>query len=220
MSLRAERSDLQATIKLPSPQLKGKVSLEEVIARRRSIRRYRREPLDLSQLSQILWSAQGITGSRGFRAAPSAGATYPLEIFVVVGGQAVIVSESRRPPQELQAGIYHYEPDSHSLILHKATDLRPDLARATLKQEFIMDAPVAIIICALYHRTSYRYGRRGETYVHIEVGHVGQNIHLQAVALGLATVEVGAFRDEEVREVLGLEEQIKPLYVMPVGKPA
>jgi SagB-type dehydrogenase family enzyme len=83
-----------------------------------------------------------------------------------------------------------------------------------------MDAPVDIVICALYHRTSYRYGRRGERYVHMEVGHAGQNIHLQAVALGLATVEVGAFRDEEVREVLGLEEQIKPLYIMPVGKPA
>ena len=210
----------QTIIKLPSPQLKGKVSLEETIVRRRSVRRYRREPVDLSQLSQILWSAQGITGSRGFRAAPSAGATYPLEIFVVVGKQGVIASEAKQAPEELQAGIYHYEADSHSLSLHKPADLRPDLARATLDQEFIIDAPVAIVICALYHRTSYRYGRRGERYVHIEVGHAGENIHLQAVALGLATVEVGAFRDEEVREVLGLEEQIKPLYVMPVGKPA
>jgi SagB-type dehydrogenase family enzyme len=220
MSLRAERSNLQAIINLPSPQLKGTVSLEEAIARRRSVRRYRREPLDLSQLSQILWSAQGITGSRGFRAAPSAGATYPLEVFVVVGSQAVIASESKQPPQELQAGVYHYEADSHSLILHKATDLRPDLAGASLDQEFIIDAPVAVVICAIYHRTSQRYGKRGERYVHMEVGHAGENIHLQAVALGLATVEVGAFRDEEVREVLGLEEQIKPLYVMPVGKPA
>lgn len=220
MSLRADRGNLQATINLPSPQLKGKVSLEEAIARRRSVRRYSREPLALSQLSQILWSAQGITGGRGFRAAPSAGTTYPLEIFVVVGGQAVVAGGSKQPPQELEAGVYHYEVDSHSLILHKATDLRPDLAGATLGQEFIIDAPVAIVICALYDRTSYRYGRRGERYVHMEVGHVGENIHLQAMALGLATVEVGAFRDEEVREVLGLEEQIKPLYVMPVGKPA
>ena len=220
MSLRAKRSNLEGIIKLPSSQLKGKVSLEETIARRRSVRSYRREPLALSQLSQILWSAQGVTGSRGFRAAPSAGATYPLEIFVVVGTQAVIAGESKQPAQELQAGVYHYEVDSHSLSLHKATDLRPDLAGATLDQGFIIDAPVAIVICALYHRTSYRYGRRGERYVHIEVGHIGENIHLQAVALGLATVEVGAFRDEEVREVLGLEEQIKPLYVMPVGKPA
>jgi SagB-type dehydrogenase family enzyme len=205
-------------IKLPSPQLKGKISLEETILRRRSVRRYRKEPLDLSQLSQILWSAQGVTGSRGFRAAPSAGATYPLEIFVVVGEQSVVIKEAKQAPEELQAGIYHYEPDSHSLSLGKASDLRPDLARATMDQEFIIDAPVAIIICALCHRTSCRYGRRAERYVHMEVGHTGENIHLQAVALGLATVEVGAFRDEEVREVLGLEEQFKPLYVMPVGR--
>jgi SagB-type dehydrogenase family enzyme len=209
----------QTIIKLPSPQLKGKVSLEETILRRRSVRRYRREPLDLPQLSQILWSAQGITGTRGFRAAPSAGATYPLEIFVVVGKQGVIASEAKQAPEELQAGIYYYEADSHSLSLHKPADLRPDLARATLDQKFIIDAPVDIVICALYHRTSYRYGRRGERYVHIEVGHAGENIHLQAVALGLATVEVGAFDDEEVREVLGVDEQIKPLYVMPLGKP-
>ena len=213
----------QTIIKLPSPQLKGKVSLEETILRRRAVRRYRRDPLDLSQLGQILWSAQGITGTREFRAAPSAGATYPLEIFVLVGKQGVIDSEvpmrSGQAPEALQAGIYHYEVDSHSLSLHKPTDLRPDLARAALDQELIIDAPVDIVICALYHRTSYRYGRRGERYVHIEVGHVGENIHLQAVALGLATVEIGAFNDEEVRKVLGVEEQIKPLYIMPLGKP-
>ena len=207
-------------IKLPFPQLKGKVSLEETILRRRSVRRYRREPLDLSQLSQILWSAQGITGTRGFRATPSAGATYPLEIFVVVGEQGIIGSQAKQAPAELQAGIYHYEADSHSLSLHKPADLRPDLARATLDQEFIINAPVDIVICALFHRTSYRYGRRGERYVHLEVGHAGENIHLQAVALGLAAMEVGAFHDEEVRTVLGVDEQIKPLYIMPVGKPA
>jgi len=200
----------QTIIRLPPPQLKGKISLEETIAKRRSVRRYRREPLDLSQLSQILWSAQGITGSRMFRAAPSAGATYPLEIFVFLGKESV---------KELEAGIYHYEVGSHSLSIQKSGDLRPDLARAALGEEFIIEAPVDIVICALYHRTSDRYGRRGERYVHMEVGHVGENIHLQAVALGLATVEVGAFYDEEVRKVLGVEEQIKPLYIMPIGKP-
>ena len=214
----------QTRIKLPSPQLKGKVSLEETILRRRAVRRYRRDPLDLSQLSQILWSAQGITGTREFRASPSAGATYPLEIFVLVGKQGVIDSEvpmqSGQAPEALQDGIYHYEVDFHSLSLHKPGDLRPDLARAALDQEFIIDAPVDIVICALYNRTSYRYGRRGERYVHIEVGHVGENIHLQAVALGLATVEIGAFNDEEVRKVLRVEEQIKPLYIMPLSKKA
>lgn len=205
-------------IKLPVPRLQGNVSLEETILRRRAVRRYRREPLLLSQLSQILWSAQGITGTREFRAAPSAGATYPLEIFVVVGDQCIIASEAEEASEELHAGIYRYEPKSHSLSLHTSGDLRPDLARATLNQEFIIDAPVDIVICALYHRTSYRYGKRGERYVHMEVGHAGENIHLQAVALGLSTVEVGAFNDEAVAKVLGVEEQIRPLYIMPVGK--
>jgi SagB-type dehydrogenase family enzyme len=170
-------------------------------------------------LSQILWSAQGITGSRGLRAVPSAGATYPLEVFVGVGRKGVIVREPKQPPAELQAGLYRYRVGSHYLDLHKAADLRPDLARASLDQEFIIDAPVDIVLCALYHRTSSRYGKRTERYVHMEVGHAGQNIHLQTVALGLATVEIGAFRDEEVREILGLNEQIKPLYIMPVGRP-
>lgn len=208
----------QTIIKLTNPQLKGKVSLEETIVKRRSVRRYRREPLNLSQLSQILWSAQGVTGTMGLKAAPSAGATYPLEIFVFVDKGGVIANKARQVPEELPAGIYHYEADSHSLRLHKANDLTPDLAREALDQEFIIEAPVDIVICALYHRTAYRYGRRGERYVHIEVGHVGENIHLQAVALGLATVEIGAFHDEEVRKILGVDEQIKPLYIMPLGK--
>jgi len=210
MSATSKRSSPQTVIKLPSPQSKGEVSLEETIAKRRSVRRYRSKPLSLFQLSQILWSAQGITGAGRPRAAPSAGATYPLEIFAIVGKETI---------EELQAGIYHYEVDSHSLSLYKPGDLRLDLARAALDQGFIANAPVDVVICAIYLRTSYTYGRRGERYVHMEVGHVGENIHLQAVALGLATVEVGAFHDEEVRKVLGVEEQIKPLYIMPIGKP-
>jgi len=191
----------QVVIKLPPPLLKGKVSLEEAITKRRSVRKYRPESLALFQLSQILWSAQGVTGGGRLRAAPSAGATYPLEVFAVIGKQAI---------EELETGIYHYEVDSHSLSLHKPGDFRIDLARAALDEGFIAVAPVDIVICALYTRTSYRYGRRGERYVHMEVGHVGQNIH---------TVEVGAFDDEDVRKVLDVEEQIKPLYIMPIGKP-
>jgi SagB-type dehydrogenase family enzyme len=173
----------------------------------------------LSQLSQVLWSAQGITGAGKLRAAPSAGATYPLEVLALVGKQGVVASGAKQSQKELEAGIYHYEVDSHSLSLHKLGDFRLDLARAALDQGFLADAPVDIVICALYPRTSYRYGKRGERYVHMEVGHVGENMHLQAVALGLATVEIGAFDDEEVSKVLGVEEQIKPLYIMPIGKP-
>jgi SagB-type dehydrogenase family enzyme len=200
----------QIMVRLPPPHLRSDMSLEEIVASRRSVRRYRSESLTLPQLSQVLWSAQGITGAGRLRATPSAGATYPLEISVAVGKQTV---------EGLEAGVYHYEADTHSITLHQPDDSRLGLARAALDEGFIAAAPVDIVICSLYARTSYRYGRRGERYVHMEVGHVGQNIHLQAVALGLATVEVGAFDDEEVRKVLGLEEQIKPLYIMPIGKP-
>ena len=117
-------------------------------------------------------------------------------------------------------GIYHYDIDAHSLTRHYDEDVRLELARAALNQEFIYQAPVDIVICALYGRTLGRYGARGERYVHMEVGHAGQNIYLQATALGLATVAVGAFDDEQVRGVLRLDKQYEPLYIMPMGKPA
>ena len=199
-------------IHLPSPSQKGIVSLEEAIARRRSVRDFTPEPLSRSQLSQILWSAQGISNtSSGYRTVPSAGATYPLEIFVVCGTNCV---------EGIGDGIYHYNIDNHSLTLHHKGDIRLELAKAALNQEFIYEAPVDIIICALYERTTLHYGSRGERYVPIEVGHAGQNIYLQATALGLGTVAIGAFHDVEVREVLRLDKQYKPLYIMPVGKPA
>ncbi len=200
----------EAPIKLPFPNPQGKISVEEAISKRRSVRRFRAQPLSLVQLSQLLWSAQGITGTGGRRAAPSAGATYPLEIFVAIGEHGI---------ESLAAGIYHYQVDSHSLSLHLSGDLRQKLADTALGQSFIANCPVDIVVCALHPRTAYRYGRRGERYVHMEVGHVGQNVSLQAVALGLATVMVGAFEDEEVGKVLKLEEQIKPLYIIPIGKP-
>ncbi|GAI37268.1 unnamed protein product, partial [marine sediment metagenome] len=157
-------------------------------------------------------AAGGITNTRGrYRAVPSAGATYPLEIFAVCGRNSI---------EGIGAGIYHYNIDSHSLTLHYEGDVRLALARAALDQEFIYEAPVDIIICALYERTTRRYGARGERYVYMEMGHAGQNIYLQATALGLATVAIGAFNDEQVREVLRLDKQYKPLYIMPVGRPA
>ena len=199
-------------IYLPPPSQKGKVSLEEAISRRRSIRDFTSEPVSQPQLSQILWAAQGISDIRWkYRTVPSAGATYPLEIFVVCGRNGV---------DEIGKGIYHYSIDHHSLTLHHQGDVRADLARAALNQGFIYEAPLDIVICALYQRTTLTYGSRGERYVHMEVGHAGQNIYLQAIALGLATVAIGAFDDERVREVLQLDRQYKPLYIMPVGRPA
>jgi len=200
----------EAPIKLPPPNPRGKISVAEAISKRRSVRRFRAQPLSLAQLSQLLWSAQGITGTGGRRAAPSAGATYPLEIFVAIGEHGIEI---------LAAGIYHYDVDNHSLSLHLSGDLRQKLADTALGQSFIANCPVDMVVCALHPRTAYRYGKRGQRYVHMEVGHVGQNVALQAVVLGLATVMVGAFEDEDVRKVLKLEEQIKPLYIIPIGKP-
>lgn len=199
-----------APIKLPAPSTSGKMPLEEAISKRRSVRKFGAQPLTLAQLSQLLWSAQGVTNAGGHRAVPSAGATYPLELFIVVGEQTV---------ESLKAGIYHYEATTHSLSLHSESDSRLRLAEASLGQHFIAVCPLNIVVCAIFPRTSHRYDDRGDRYVHMEAGHVGQNISLQALALGLATVMVGAFIDGKVSEALKLDEQIKPLYLIPVGKP-
>ncbi len=196
---------------LPLPRLKGNMSLEESIAYRRSIREYLDKPLTLSQLSQLLWAAQGLTELKwGFRASPSAGATYPLEIYVVVGENGV---------KGLEAGIYHYDPYTHTILLIKKGDYRSELYEACLRQPWVKNAPINIVIVAEYERTTRVYGERGIRYVHIEVGHVGQNIYLEATALGLGTVAIGAFYDDQVREILGLPSNYHPLYVMPVGVP-
>jgi len=165
--------------------------------------------LKLEQVSQLMWCAQGITDRRGMlRAVPSAGATYPLEAYVVVKDGGV---------EGLGAGVYRYEPEDHSLELVREGDLSEELASACLGQRWVKEAPVNIVITAVYARTTRRYGTRGERYVHIEVGHVGQNVYLQATAMGLGTVAIGAFYDDEVREVLGVPKDEVPLYVMPVG---
>lgn len=197
------------TIQLPKPNLKGSMSLEEAISRRKSERSYRGDPLNLTQVGQLLWSAQGITReSRGYRAVPSAGATFPLEIYLVAGRV-----------NRLQPGLYKYLPRTHSLIKVKDGDLREELAEAALSQHMIKNAPVSFIIAADYERTARRYGERTHRYVHIEVGHAGQNLNLQAISLGFGAVMVGAFSDESVKNLLGLPEKEDPLYIIPVGKP-
>lgn len=191
-------------VQLPEPSLEGDVSVEETIQRRRSVRSFRPDALDKEKISQLLWSAQGVTEvGRGLRAAPSAGATYPLELY--------LVSED---------GVYNYAPDGHALEPVKPGDARSSLARAALGQGFVAQAPVSIVVAAVYERTAGRYGtERGERYVHIEAGHAAQNIHLQAVALGLGSVPVGAFDDAGVSEVLSLPEHHAPVYIIPVGYP-
>jgi len=197
-------------ISLPDPRLKGEMSLEEAILNRRSRRDFGDSALALAEVSQILWAAQGITDETGLRAAPSAGALYPLDLYLVVGERGV---------EELEEGVYHYLPQSHSLQLTLAGDVRQTLARLSVEQMFIAEAPLSLLITAEYERTTKKYGERGVRYVHMEAGHVGQNVYLQAEALGLGTVTVGAFQDEEISQALDLPSSYRPLYVMPIGHP-
>jgi len=188
-------------IKLPSPEFTNK-SLEECIQARRSVRSFRNQTLSDQEVANILWAAQGITDKgRGFRAAPSAGATYPLELFIAKND-----------------GLYRYVPQTHALVREKNKDLRKDIAKAALSQMFLADAGMVIVITAVVERTAWRYGERAMRYVNNEVGHCAQNIHLEAVALGLGSVPIGAFNDGELKEVLGLKEE-EPLYIIPVGVP-
>lgn len=198
-------------IPLPEPKLKSQVSLEEAIFKRRSQREFQDKPLTLEQLSQILWAAQGVTDVRsGFRAAPSAGALYPLEIYVVVGENGV---------GELDASVYHYIPDGHRLELHLEKDIKDELFAAALSQGAVLQSPVSLVIAAGYERTTGKYGERGVRYVWLEAGHVAQNVYLEATVLGLGTVTIGAFDDERIIKVLQLPLEHQPLYIMPIGYP-
>jgi SagB-type dehydrogenase family enzyme len=189
---------------LPKPSGKGKMSLEEALAARRSIRRFRAGKLTRQQIAQLCWAAQGISEPRrGFRTSPSAGALYPLELYVVTAD-----------------GVDHYLPGQHALQRHLGGDVRRKLQDAALGQRFVGEAPATFVIAAVVARTQRRYGRRAERYVHMEVGHAGQNLLLQATALGLGAVPVGAFRDEEVAKALSLPKDQDPLYLIPVGTPA
>ncbi|UCD57034.1 MAG: SagB/ThcOx family dehydrogenase [Candidatus Hydrogenedentota bacterium] len=196
-------------IMLPEPSHEGKVSVEEAIKGRRTIRSFRPDPLTLSQLSQLLWAAQGITDEkRGFRSAPSGGALYPLDVYAAVGEKGV---------EGLAEGVYHYLPHRHALQRLKEGDKRGDIARAALGQGWMAQAPVILVITSEYRRITGKYGRRGIRYAQIEVGHVGQNIFLQAGALGLGAGIVGAFDDRETGEVIGASAGHEPLCIMPVG---
>jgi SagB-type dehydrogenase family enzyme len=195
-------------VQLPPPNFQGKMSVEEALKKRRTVRQFSNKELNLAQVSQLLWSAGGISDSRGLRTAPSAGATYPLEFYLVVGERGVT---------GLAPGLYHYRPDSHTLELTRQGDLRARVARASLHQTWMAGAPVMVVFAAEYRRCTARYGDRGIKYTHMEIGHAGQNLFLQAEALGLACGIVGAFEDRTLKENLHLAQQHEPLLVMPVG---
>ncbi len=202
----SERTGMTSTlapqvIALPTPRLKGTLTLEETLAQRRSVREFSDAPLTLAELGQLLWAAQGITHPAGLRTAPSAGALYPLEVYAVT-----------------REGVYHYEPQGHQLIVQVQRDVRSALYAAALRQDAVLSAPAVIVIAAVYARTAQKYGEeRSPRYVHLEAGHAAQNVLLQAVALNLDAVPIGAFEDDTVTQVLALPLDQQPLYLIPTG---
>jgi SagB-type dehydrogenase family enzyme len=182
------------------------MSVEEALRRRRSLREFRPAPLALTEAAQLLWAAQGRTAEDGRRSAPSAGALYPLEVFLVAGRV-----------EGLAPGVYRYRPDGHVLERVTEGDRRRALSEAALGQAWVRSAPAALVLAAVHERTARKYGRRAERYVHIEVGTAAQNVALQAVALGLGTVLVGAFDDAELARASGLAPEERPLAILPVG---
>jgi SagB-type dehydrogenase family enzyme len=187
-------------IVLNKPIRDGSMSLEKVMAGRRSQRDFLRKPLTLEQISQLAWAAQGQAPKGKYRTAPSAGATYPLELFVVTAD-----------------GLFHYLAAEHSLEKLAGRDLRAGLAAAAWGQEFIAAAPLTLVFAAQFSRTTGRYGQRGLRYVYIEAGHAAQNVHLQAESLGLGSVAVGAFDDDTVRACLSLPDYLEPVYLVVAG---
>ncbi len=192
----------------PEPRFDSEVSVETALKQRRSVRNFTNQSLTIQQLGQILWSAQGMNSPKGYRTAPSAGALYPLEIYLVAGNVS-----------GLEPGIYKYLPTKHAVSRVANGDKRAELSRAALGQSPVRKAPLVLVFCAVYGRVTGKYGQRGIMYVHMEAGHAAQNVYLQAEALELGTVSIGAFQDEEVKAVLNNDIEEQPLYMMPVGKP-
>lgn len=192
------------TVALPKPRLTGKLSVEQALAQRRSVRKYGARALTMQEVSQLLWAAQGITASWGGRTAPSAGALYPLELYLAAGNV-----------KGLARGLYHYAPAESALRLVRGGDARQALFKACLRQGCVRDAPVVLIIACVESRTARKYGGRATRYVDIEVGAVCQSVHLQCESLGLGTVAVGAFHDRAVSRVMG--EKPAPRLLMPIG---
>lgn len=202
------KEPINEKIKLLEPEYDSNTSVEQALLERRSVRAYKDEPLTLAEVSQLLWAAQGITGPRkGFRTAPSAGALYPLEVYVVINNAEGVTK-----------GVYKYKPHEHELVKVRNGNVRDELVVAALEQTWVGECAIVIVFSAVYERTIQKYGDRGIRYVHMEAGHAAQNVYLQAVSLNLGTVVVGAFKDDEVRKILNMSDEEHPLYIMPVGK--
>jgi SagB-type dehydrogenase family enzyme len=200
-----------AMMALPKPLASGRMSVEEAIAKRRSIRDYLVRPIATDELSQVVWAAQGITNAQdGYRAAPSAGALYPLEVYISVREGGVV---------DVQAGVYHYGPEKHVITLIKSGDCSSQLQTAAYGQEQVGLAAVSIVLAGVLERAASKYGDRAAQYVFQESGHAAENVYLQSTALGLGTVVMGAFDEEQVSRAIGLRPDEKPLCIMPIGFP-
>jgi len=199
--------DEAESLLLPLPRLDGSVSLEQALRDRRSVREYAEEPLTPGEVSQLLWAAQGVTADWGARTAPSAGALFPLETYLVVGDVS-----------DLEPGVYRYRPDEHDLLRIGGGDRRTLLSETAGEQPWVHEAAAGIVIGGVYGRTEEKYGDRGERYVHMEAGHAVQNVLLQATALGLSCVPVAGFSGDDARAVLGTPEDVDLLYIVPVGR--
>jgi SagB-type dehydrogenase family enzyme len=198
-------------INLPVVQFSPDQPLITLLQNRQSVREFKNQSLTLEQVSLMLWAAAGKKMdaiSAASRTVPSAGACHPIEVYLLIQPQGI---------KNLKAGLYRYQVDDHSLqALPVSLDEKAFIA-ACQNQAFVAKSPITLIIAACFQKTSHRYGPRGEHYVFLDAGHVGQNIYLMATQLGLATVEVGAFDDMKLAKYLNLPEQLKPILVMPVG---
>ncbi len=200
-------ADSGPIIELPQPRLTGAISVEQALKSRRSVRSFKPEPLTLGELSQLLWAAQGVSGVH-YRTAPSAGALYPLEVYVAAENV-----------EGLAAGVYRYNPESHALSEVRKGDVLKSLSRAAYWQEHAGAGAIAIVFSAVYERTTGKYGQQGIRFAHMEAGHAAQNVYLQAEALDLGTVVIGVFMDGWVKRVLRMGDNERPLSIMPVGRP-
>ena len=193
-------------IGLPAPRATGTVSVEGALRARRSLRTFSAQPLTLAEVGQLLWAAQGVTDPSGRRTAPSAGACYPLELYLVAGNVT-----------GLAPGVYRYRPSEHDLMPVAMGDRRAAVAKAC-RQGWVAEAPASVAFAAIYARTAKKYPDRAARYIPIEVGAAAENLALQAVALGLGTTVVGAYDDAALAQALGSASDERPLALLPMGK--
>lgn len=194
-------------IKLPAPSPGSGHAIEQLLAYRRSRREFAGGALELAEIARLLWAAQGITDPRGLRTAPSAGALYPLGVYLASGRV-----------NGLEPGVYRYLAEKHALVQTTTGDHRVRLAEAALDQEAVTRAAAVLAITGIHRRMTHKYGERGIRYVHMEVGHAAQNVYLVAESLGIGTVMVGAFDDAGVSRALNLAADEVPLALLPLGR--